>query len=233
MNPNLIVVPLERPLPVVPAAMEMIRKNNWQDLSSIQLSSEVHARLTYAPDMLVVDTAASTALIIDLKRGLGGHSEAKRSRLRERMMAAGLITADLLHVEGCAPPVSRVSIAIIDGSDEVSDHAKGVFRLAEVDGLIGVKGAGEAMARLRAMFAARIQAAMEEACRAVVKPVMAPAAPSAAKAALDRDDDDLFSDGRHVPPGSRYSGGPTFVDRNDKRSAWRRVSVGFARAVPD
>lgn len=246
LNPNLLVMASDCALPVVPAALAIIRRNGWKDLGGIQLSSEVHAKSTYTPDLLIVDQARHSALILDLKRGLHAYSETRLNGLRERMMATAMIAADWLHVEGKAPPVSQVGIAIIDGSNEASDHGKGIFGLSEIDSLIGVTGAGEAMAQLRALFAARIQAAMEQACRAIVVPEPAPATAAATAMHADphdpnasdllashgMDEDDLFTDGAHLPPHSRFSGGPVLRDRSDRRSAWRRVSVGFARAGP-
>lgn len=244
-NPDLLVMASDCALPIVPAALAIIRRNGWKDLSGIQLSAEVHAKTTYTPDLLIVDRARHAALILDLKRGLHAYSETRLNALRERMMATAMITADWLHVEGKAPPVSQVGIAIIDGSNETSDHGKGIFGLSEIDSLIGVTGAGEAMAQLRALFATRIQAAMEEACRTIVVPTPAPGTASATAMhadlsdpnASDRrtddgimDEDDLFPDGAHLH--SRFSGAPVIRDRNDRRSAWRRVSVGFARAGP-
>jgi hypothetical protein len=80
------------------------------------------------------------------------------------MMAAALIAGDWLHIEGRVAGVSRVDIAIIDGSSERRDQKNGVFALDEIGDLIGVPDAGEAMLELRAKFAQRVQAEVRAAC---------------------------------------------------------------------
>ncbi|MGO4832465.1 hypothetical protein AB4144_09265, partial [Rhizobiaceae sp. 2RAB30] len=61
-----------------------------------------------------------------------------------------------------------VSTAIIDGSDEISDHDKGVFSLSEIDALLEIGGAGAAMAHLRSMFARNVRAELMKQCQVVV-----------------------------------------------------------------
>ena len=80
------------------------------------------------------------------------------------MMAAALIAGDWLHIEGRVAGVSKVNVAIIDGSNVRRDSACGIFALDEIGALIGVPDAGEAMMQLRANFALRVQAEVREAC---------------------------------------------------------------------
>ena len=58
------------------------------------------------------------------------------------MMAAALIAGDWLHIEGRVAGVSKVNVAIIDGSNTRRDSAGGIFALDEIGALIGVPGAG-------------------------------------------------------------------------------------------
>ena len=167
-NPDLTVMPRERPMPVVPAALEILERNGWNALQGIRLRSEVHAKASYTPDMVIVDKRKHSALILDMKRALSSYSEHRLEALRRKMMAVALIASDWLHVEGKAPPVSQVGIAIVDGSGQASDHGKGVFSIGEIGSLIGVEHAGAAMERLRALFSARIREEMASACRAAL-----------------------------------------------------------------
>ncbi|MDX8527017.1 hypothetical protein RFM68_21175 [Mesorhizobium sp. MSK_1335] len=46
-NPDLLVLPADRPMPVVPAALELLKRNEWTDIQGIRLPSEVHTTKTY------------------------------------------------------------------------------------------------------------------------------------------------------------------------------------------
>lgn len=167
-NSDLQVMPQDKPMPVVPAALEFLERNEWSKLEGIRLRSEVHSRKTYTPDIVLVNRKRHSALIVDMKRSLASYAEHRLEALRQRMMAVALVAADWLYVERKAPFVSEVSIAIIDGSDQASDHSKGVFGLSEIGDLLEIAGAGEAMMHLRAMFAARVREELGRQCRAVV-----------------------------------------------------------------
>ena len=167
-NPDLLVMPQDKPMPVVPAALEFLERNEWSKLEGIRLRSEVHSKKTYTPDIVLVNRKRHSALIVDMKRSLASYAEHRLEALRQRMMAVALVAADWLYVERRAPFVSEVGIAIIDGSDEASDHSKGVFGLSEIGDLLEIAGAGEAMMHLRAMFAARVREELGRQCRAVV-----------------------------------------------------------------
>ncbi|WP_024849947.1 MULTISPECIES: hypothetical protein [unclassified Aminobacter] len=163
-NPALTLMPAETALPIVPAAVEMLKRNGWDALKGLRLRSEVHYRTTYTPDLFIVDHAKHSALILDVKRSLATYQERRLVALRERMMAAALIAADWLHIEGRVAGVTSVEIAIIDGSSERRDRRSGIFALDEIGELIGVPDAGEALLELRANFAQRVQEEIRAAC---------------------------------------------------------------------
>jgi len=163
-NPALTLMPGETALPIVPAAAEMLKRNGWDALKGIRLRSEVHYRTTYTPDLFIVDHAKHSALILDVKRSLATYQERRLVALRERMMAAALIAADWLHIEGRVAGVTSVEIAIIDGSSERRDRRSGIFALDEIGELIGVPDAGAALLELRAKFACRVQEEIRAAC---------------------------------------------------------------------
>lgn len=170
-NRDLQVMPPDKPMPVVPAAIEFLERNEWSSLEGIRLRSEVHAKQSYTPDIVIVNRKRHSALIIDVKRSLASYAEHRLDALRNRMMAVALIAADWLYVERKAPLVSDVGIAIIDGSNEASDHGKGVFGLSEIDDLFEIAGAGEAMAHLRTMFAVRVREELGRRCKDVLSQI--------------------------------------------------------------
>ncbi|NMG37874.1 hypothetical protein GRZ55_01315 [Chelativorans sp. ZYF759] len=165
---DLTVVPLETPLPVLPEAKAFLRRNDWSKASALRLNSEVHTREFYRPDLLVVDAHQHRALILDIKRSVLSHKPKVLLELRTRMMAAALVARDWLERECDAPAVERVEIAIVDGSGEPADHAKAIFALTNLDSLLGIEGAFEAIVVLRRLYGARIREFMLERCRAVV-----------------------------------------------------------------
>ncbi|KQZ21696.1 hypothetical protein ASD50_05040 [Mesorhizobium sp. Root552] len=62
-NPDLMVMPQDRPMPIVPAALAFLERNDWSSLEGIRLRSDVHYRATYTPDLVVVNRKRHSALI--------------------------------------------------------------------------------------------------------------------------------------------------------------------------
>lgn len=226
-NHDLVILPPDRPMPIVPAAVELLKKNEWREIQGIRLSSEVHANRTYTPDLFIADRTRHAGLIIDVKRSLGSYAESKLDDLRFRMLAVAAIASSWLG-ERQGPVLTEVSTAIIDGSDLASDHEKGVFRLSEIGDLLEIDGADIAMTRLREMFAQRVQKILEAECRKAL---------GAAKPVLPQaiSDDHLSdSDAEDVLEDSEDTG---FLHRKPERgrlssmpSLPTNVRVGFARS---
>ena len=120
----------------------------------------MHSSETYTPDLFVVDHVKHTGLILDIKRSLGSYRPQEIERLRFRMLAVASIASEWI-AERQGPVLVEIETAIIDGADEVSDHESGVFRLSEIDHLLGTDGAAESITRTRAMFADRVECAPE------------------------------------------------------------------------
>lgn len=228
-NPDLQVMPQDKPMPVVPAAIEFLERNEWNSLEGIRLRSEVHSKKSYTPDIVIVNRKRHSALIIDVKRSLASYSEHRLDTLRSRMMAVALIAADWLYVERKAPLVSDVGIAIVDGSNEASDHDKGIFGLFEIDDLLEITGAGEAMAHLRSMFAVRVREELGRQCKDVLN-LIDPARGDLHRDAVrgwpepdETDPDDVPAAGSSSASGNKGRGRhPSRIDE--------RVRVGFARS---
>lgn len=170
LNPDLVLVPLERPLPVHEAAKAVFRRNDWSKASGLRLDSEVVAREFYKPDLLIVDRTLQLALILDVKRSVVSYKPRTLAELRSRMMASALVVRDVLERDHDAPPVSRADIAIIDGAGECRDEAKGIFALDDLDWMLRIEGAAAAIGRLRDLYGRKVRAVLDERCRAIVRP---------------------------------------------------------------
>jgi hypothetical protein len=169
-NPDLVLVPLERPLPVHETAKAVFRRNDWAKASSLRLDSEVVTREFYKPDLLIVDAALQLALVIDVKRSVASYKPRMLSELRSRMMAGALVVRDVLERDHDAPPVARADIAIIDGAGDCRDEGKGIFALADLDWMLRIEGAAAAITRLRGLYGARVRAVLDHRCAAIVAP---------------------------------------------------------------
>lgn len=167
-NPDLSIVTLDRPMPVVPAAREVLRRNEGV-LRGLRLSPEVHSRETYAPDLVIVDRKRHAALILDVKRSLLSYEMPRLNELRSKMLAVAMIASDWLTLECRTPPIVDVSVAIIDGSNEMIDHERGIWGLSEIDELLEIEGAGAAMGVLRELFGQRVRALLAARCRKEVQ----------------------------------------------------------------
>lgn len=238
-NPALVQMPPETALPIVPAAVELLKRNEWAGLEGLRLRSEVHYTTTYAPDLFLVDRDRHSALILDVKRSLASYPERKLNMLRRRMMAAALTAGDWLHIEGRVAGVSRVDIAIIDGSSERRDQGNGVFALDEIGDLIGVPDAGDAMLELRANFAHRVQGEVEASCRRALQRGGGGSGSSSADY-IDTEDEDRYATGIEEKPlddAGDEEDAPGAIGRSRGRQRFavklptecRPIVVGFAR----
>lgn len=166
-NPHLLILPPDRPMPIVPAAVQLLKKNEWCELQGIRLPSEVHTNKTYTPDLFIANRTRHAGLIIDVKRSLASYAESRLEDLRFRMMAVAAIASSWLS-ERQGPVLVEVGTAIIDGADLASDHDKGVFKLSEIGDLLEVENAGAALTRLRDMFSERVQRELKIQCNKVL-----------------------------------------------------------------
>jgi hypothetical protein len=219
-NPSLVRMPPETALPIVPTAVEL-QRNEWAGLEGLRLRSEVHYSTTYTPDLFLVDRERHSALILDVKRSLASYAERRLNMLRRRMMAAALIAGDWLHIEGRVAGVSRVDIAIIDGSSERHDRASGIFALDAIGDLIGIADAGAVMRELRANFARRVQAEVEASCRRAFCRDNGDDADALTAGATEDDDGDDSVDGAAGPD----DGKPLDEDEDDAVATDRRQAA--------
>lgn len=161
--PSLKLLP-PRAMPIVPSAQEMLKRTPGHAIKGIRFPSRVHSSETYTPDLFIVDQVKHTGLILDIKRSLGSYRPQEIERLRFRMLAVASIASEWI-AERQGPVLVEVETAIIDGANEISDHESGVFRLSEIDHLLGSDGAADSIARTRILFARKVQAELRRRCR--------------------------------------------------------------------
>src|SRR5690606_29358726 len=81
-NPDLLVLPPDRPMPSVPAAVELLKRNEWTDIQGIRLPSADDTNRTYSPDTVIANRMRQSGLIVDVKRSLSSYAESKLEALR-------------------------------------------------------------------------------------------------------------------------------------------------------
>jgi hypothetical protein len=166
-NPDLKVLPT-KPMPIVPAAQEMLKRTPSEDLKGVRFPSRVHATETYRPDLFIVNRTRHSGLILDIKRSLGSYRPQELDRLRFKMLAVAAIAPEWV-AEHQRTLLVEVETAIIDGADEVSDPERGVFRLSEIDMLLEIEGATESISKVRQVFSCRVQAELARRCQVLGK----------------------------------------------------------------
>jgi hypothetical protein len=162
-DPDLMLLP-PKPMPIVPAAQEMLKRTPSEEIKGIRFPSRVHATESYRPDLFVVNRAKHSGLILDIKRSLASYRPREVDRLRFRMLAVAAIASEWI-AENRGPLLVSVETAIVDGADEVSDHERGVFRISEIDDLLETEGAAESVSQAREAFSARVQEELARRCR--------------------------------------------------------------------
>jgi hypothetical protein len=165
-HPDLLVLSQGLRLPIVPAALEALKANDWKALEGLSFDAEARTRKCYTPDLVIVNRRKRTALVIDLKRSLASYGDTNRmDALTCKMMAAALVVPDWLYREHKRLAVDAVGIAIIDGASRPSAHEKGIWALSEIDALLEIEGAAAAMSDLRERFAVRVRAILDATAR--------------------------------------------------------------------
>lgn len=161
--PNLKLLPT-KPMPIVPAAQEMLRRTPPDEIKGVRFPSKVYSTESYKPDIFVVNRSRHSGLILDIKRRLGSYRPQEIDRLRFRMLAVAA-TAPEWVAENQQALLVEVETAIVDGADEMSDHERGVFRLSEIDDLLETEGAAESIRQVRKAFSGRVQDELARRCR--------------------------------------------------------------------
>lgn len=156
LNPDLVVLTQNLRLPVTKTALELVEKNDPKHFRSLTLDADIGGRKTYTPDLIVVNRKTKLAHVIDVKRSLGSYEVSRINDLKTRMLAAALVVPDLLYREHHRLMAEEVRVVILNAENQRSDIDGGVWPLSDLDHLVEVGGAGEALGMLRERFHARI-----------------------------------------------------------------------------
>jgi hypothetical protein len=170
LNPELIVLTQNLRLPVTPAALQLVEKNDPGLFRSLTLDADSGGRKSYTPDLLIVNRRSKVAHVVDVKRSLGSYEVARINELKSRMLAAALVVPDLLYKEHRRLIAEDVRVVIINAENQRTDIAGGIWPLAHLDHLLAVSGAGEAIAMLRTLFHARMAGNWDQARRSCAWP---------------------------------------------------------------
>lgn len=156
LNPDLVVLTQNLRLPVTKTALELVAKNDPKHFRSLTLDADTGGRKTYTPDLILVNRTTKLAHVIDVKRSLGSYELSRINDLKSRMLAAALIVPDLLYREHHRLVAEEVRVVILNAENQRSDIAGGIWPLSDLDHLVEVGGAGEALGMLRELFHTRI-----------------------------------------------------------------------------
>lgn len=152
-------------LPLLPAALDVIKRNRKGLYEGLSFDPTVGATATYHPDLVIADRRSRSALIIDVKRSLSGYLGGnKLIELQQRMTASGLVLPDVLWRDHQRLAVETVGTAIIDASKVSKDTADGVWALMRLDELLDVDQAGALAIQSLAEFRAGVRAVWQKAC---------------------------------------------------------------------
>ena len=186
VQPHLRVVQLDKPIPLVPAAREALRGNEWENIEGIRLPSRVYAEDGYAPDLVVIDRRNHEAFLFDIKRSVDNKASRVRN-LREKLKAAALVAPDWLSARARIHMVSFTRIAILDASGETDDAKAGILTPSGFERVLDIPGFAVRLTALRQAFAARLRDELERLARAQAAAVAEAEATPTADAAADAD----------------------------------------------
>lgn len=127
-NPDLVVLWQSLRLPVTPAALEAIALNRGGSLMGLSFDADARTRVSYTPDLILVNRRYHSATILDVKRSIASYLDTHRlAELKTKMLATSLILPDWLYKEHKRLMVDTVGIAIVDGASAPSDHESGIW----------------------------------------------------------------------------------------------------------
>ena len=155
-NPDLIVLSDNIRLPVSPAALQLVEKNEETLYRKLTLDIDAPTRKTYTPDFILVDRARQLAHVVDVKRSLSSYESTRIAELKSRMLAGALVVPDLLYRDHFRLVVKDVRVVIIEVSGSRSDIERGVWPLTHLDHLLDVGGAAAAITELRRIFQSKV-----------------------------------------------------------------------------
>jgi len=163
LNAELVVLTENIRLPVSKAAIDVVERNDPRHYSSLTLDADSGGRRGYTPDMIIVNRGTKVAHVVDVKRSLSSYDTVRLQDLKKRMLAAALTVPDLLYQEHHRLSVEAVQVVILDAQNGSRDASSGIWPVSDLDHLLGVEGAGKAIAYLRRAFQTAVEQVWREA----------------------------------------------------------------------
>gem|GEM_PF-550729 len=163
LNPDLVVLTENIRLPVSKAALDVVERNDPRHYASLSLDADSGGRRGYTPDMIIVNRGTKIAHVVDVKRSLSSYDAVRLQELKKRMLAGALTVPDLLYQEHHRLAVEAVQVVILDAQNASRDASTGIWPVSDLDHLLGVEGAGKAIAYLRRSFQTAVEQVWREA----------------------------------------------------------------------
>jgi len=163
LNPELVVLTENIRLPVSKAALDVVERNDPRHYASLTLDADSGGRRGYTPDMIIVNRVTKIAHVVDVKRSLSSYDAVRLQELKKRMLAGALTVPDLLYQEHHRLAVEAVQVVILDAQNASRDASSGIWPVSDLDHLLGVEGAGKAVAYLRRTFQTAVEQVWREA----------------------------------------------------------------------
>lgn len=163
LNPELVVLTENIRLPVSKAALDVVERNDPRHYASLTLDADSGGRRGYTPDMIIVNRGTKIAHVVDVKRSLSSYDAVRLQELKKRMLAGALTVPDLLYQEHHRLSVEAVHVVILDAQNASRDAGTGIWPVSDLHYLLGVEGAGKAIAYLRRTFQTAVEQVWREA----------------------------------------------------------------------
>ncbi|MCD2177362.1 hypothetical protein [Rhizobium sp. C1] len=138
--------------PVLDAALDIVELNPEISYRGLSLDVGTRTRRSYTADLVIIDRQSRRAHVVDVKRSLKSYDAVKLEDLRRRMLASAIVAPDLLYREYKRIAVTEVRVVILEVDGKRTDLRQGIWSLDELDILLDVEGAAEAVRALRKRF---------------------------------------------------------------------------------
>lgn len=157
-NPDLKVLTRNLRLPVLPEALQIVEMNDADRFRALTFNADLRGYKTYTPDLVILNQKTRTAHVVDAKRSVYTYDRLRLDELQKRMKAAGLVLPDFLYKQHKRLAVSEVRVVILTADDRKTDIENGIWHISQLDHLIEVEGAGEAISSLQETFRSGVEA---------------------------------------------------------------------------
>lgn len=147
-------VPLR--LPVKDNALQMIIATDGHKFETVPFVKNGLTEDTYIPNILGIYVLGKIAVMASVG-AFTRLSDENLQKLKQRMMAAALSLPDRFQTDGNPRVLDTIHLALIDCEIETSLPDKHVWSLKDIDQLVCVTGAAEAILKMRVLLSDHVQ----------------------------------------------------------------------------